>query len=234
MTIKEIFDRAEGGSLTYDEFVKLAKEAKFEDINEGKYYSKGKHADEIGAKDKEIGTLNETIKQREADLIALQEQLTAAGADAEKLANITGEFDKLKIKYEKDAKKYEERLKAQAYEFAVKEYANATKFTSAAAKRDFIRSMLEKQLQMDGDTIIGADDFTIAYSANNADAFLVEMDEPEPTPEPSVPQTINVPAPEPKPQFIASTSGDDGAKRPSLTELMIAKNENPNLEINFG
>ena len=234
MTLKEIFDRAEGNTLTWEQFSELAKGAKFEDIKEGRYYSKEKHADEIDVKDKEIATLNEVIKQRETDLAALQEKLEAAGADAEKLATITGEFDRLKAKYENDAKAYETRLQKQAYEFAVKEYANGTKFTSSAAKRDFIRSMLEKQLQMDGDHIIGADDFTIAYSADNADAFMVEED-PDPTPvapiEPE-PEVITVHT-EPKPQFIGSTPGDGQGKRPSLTELMKAKNENPNLEINF-
>ena len=234
MTIKEIFEKADGGTLTWEQFSALANGAKFEDINEGKYYSKGKHADEIGVKDKEISTLNETIKQREADLAALQEQLAAAGADTEKLANLTGEFDKLKAKYEKDAKAYETRLQKQAYEFAVREYANGTKFTSNAAKRDFIQSMLAKNLQMENGMIIGADDFTIAYSADNADAFLIETDDDiDESPAPATPQTLHVPAPEPKPQFIASTPGDGGSKRPTLTELMIAKNENPNLEINF-
>lgn len=233
MTVKEIFQKANGEAITLEQFLELAGGAKFEDINEGKYYSKGKHNDEIGVKDKEIATLNETIQQREADLAALQEKLAAAGADTEKLANLTGEFDKLKAKYEKDAKAYETRLQRQAYEFAVKEYANGTKFTSNAAKRDFIQSMLAKNLQMDGDQIIGADDFTISWSADNADAFMVEEDDynPEP-PAPEAPQVINV-STEPKPQFIGSTPGDGQGKRPSLTELMKAKNENPDLEINF-
>lgn len=233
MTIKEVFAKAgEDGKLSLEEFLAIAESAKFEDIAEGRYYAKNKHADEIGAKDKEISTLMETIKQRETDLATLQEQLQAAGADTEKLASLTEEFGKLQGKYERDAKKYQEQLQQQKYEFAVREYANATKFTSNAAKRDFIQSMLAKQLQMEGDRIIGADDFTITYSEDNADAFLVEDDGYSGYDNNDTPDVLNIPV-EPKPQFIGSTPGDGQSKRPSLTELMKAKNENPDLVINF-
>lgn len=199
MIIKEIFDRAENGTLTYEQFLELAKGAKFEDINEGKYYSKNKHNDEISAKDKEIETLQNTITQRDTDLADLQQKLTAAGTDAEKLTALTGDFTNLQAKYDTDVKAYKEQLKKQAYEFAVKDFANGKKFTSNAAKRDFIQSMIAKELKMDSGVILGAEDFVTTYSANNADAFVTEVKDPEPTPA--------------KPTFVNPTQG--GAPAPT-------------------
>ena len=66
MNIKEIFDKAENGILTFDQFESLSKEgnAKFADLSEGKYVSKSKYDDDVTAKDKSITQLNDTIAQR--------------------------------------------------------------------------------------------------------------------------------------------------------------------------
>ena len=49
MTIKELFDKAESGTLDYSTFEKLMKEgnAKFVDLSEGGYVSKDKFENEI-------------------------------------------------------------------------------------------------------------------------------------------------------------------------------------------
>lgn len=184
MEIKELFDKAENGTLTYDQFTKLCGEnnAKFTDLSEGKYISKQKYDDEINGKVKEIETLNSTISTRDTDLAELKQKLQDAGTDAEKLTALTNDFDGLKTKYDTDVKNYKAQLKKQAYEFAVKEFANGRKFTSNAAKRDFINSMLSKDLKMENDTILGADDFVKVYSENNADAFVTEKEPEEPVP----------------------------------------------------
>ena len=197
MLIKEVFDAAEGGTLTYDQFMVIAKDAKFADINEGKYCSKNKYDTDLAAKDKEIETLRSTISTRDTDLENLQKQLEEAGTDATKLGELSNNFSALQTQYETDVKNYKAQLKKQAYEFAVKEFANGKKFTSNAAKRDFIQSMIAKDLKMEKDSILGADDFVTAYSADNADAFVVET-----PPEPEV-------KPEPKPTFVNSTPGGD-------------------------
>lgn len=196
MDIKELFDNAEGGMLTYEQFTEAAKEAgaKFTDLNEGKYVSKKKYEDELAGKASEIETLSGTLTTRDTDLAELQKKLEEAGADTDKLASLTSEFDTLKNKYETDAKNYKAQLKKQAYEFAVKEFANGQKFTSNAAKRDFIQSMIAKDLKMEGDSILGATDFVKAYADNNSDAFVPD------TPPNDEPET-------PKPQFVTTTPG---------------------------
>lgn len=221
MTIKEVFDKAENGTLTYAQFEELTKDAKFADLSTGEYVSKRKYDDELASKDNQINTLNGTIKDRDKDLEALKTQLADAGTDAEKLTILNSDLEKLQGKYDADVKAYKEQLKKQAYEFAVKEYANTKEFSSSAAKRDFIGQLKGAELKMDGDKILGADDFLAKYAEENAEAFVKQAD---PTPAPtSEPQ---------KPTFVQPTGGTEPQKL-TLTELMRLKNENPDANISF-
>lgn len=215
MNIKEIFDKAENGALTFEQFEAIAKDggAKFTDLSEGKYVSKSKYDDDIGSKDTSIEQLNGTIAQRDKDLADLQTKLKEAGTDTSKLAELQTNFDTLQAKYNSDMEAYKQQLAEQEYEFAVKEYANGKEFSSQAAKRDFVRSLLDEKLTMKSGTIIGADDFAKAYAEENADAFVTKT---EPTP--AAPTDT-------KPQFVGSTPGTNPTKTPSLTELMKAANE---------
>lgn len=192
MTIEELFKKSENGTLTYEMFQKLSKEsnANFTDLSEGKYVSKNKYEDDLKAKDSAIETLNATITTRDTDLADLKGKLEAAGTDADKLTALTGEFNSLQTKYDNDIKSYQEQLSKQAYEFAVKDFASSKKFTSNAAKRDFINSMIAKELKMDNGKILGADDFVTSYSTENADAFVVEKKEDD-TPKPAFAQSVN-------------------------------------------
>ena len=223
MTIKEIFDKAENGTLTFDQFSELAKEAKFADLATGEYVSKKKYEDELSGKDNQISTLNDTISNRDKDLKTLKEQLETAaqtdGADKQALEKLTADMSALQDKYNADTKAYKAQLAEQSYDFAVKEYANSIEFSSAAAKRDFIGQLKQAGLKMDGDMILGADDFRTKYQEANSDAFPTKA---EPTPaEPEAPL----------PKFVEPTGAPAG-KKLSLSELMRMKNENPDVDIN--
>jgi len=202
MKIKELFEKAENHTLTWDQFTAAAKEAgaKFEDISEGNYVSKNKYTDDLSAKDTEIQTLNQTLSARDTDLQDLQTRLTEAGTDKEKLTTLSTDFESLKTKYAQEVKDYKAKLQKQSYEFAVREFANGKKFTSNAARRDFINSMIAKDLKMENGKILGADDFVTAYSTDNSDAFVVETPEPAPK--------------APKPSFAASTPGEGAQPTP--------------------
>lgn len=222
MNIKDIFDKAEDGVLTLEQFEAIMKEsgAKFADLSDGKYVSKSKYDADLKAKDGEIAAkdteitgrddqiknLTETISTRDTDLANLQKQLEDAGQDATKLAELNTQITGMQAKYDADVQAYQNQLKQQAYEFAVKEYAQTKNFSSQAARRDFVQSMIARGLQMDGDKILGREDFAEAYFAENADALVQEKaPEPEPAPEP-------VPEPAPKvvvPEFIAPTPGPE-------------------------
>lgn len=215
MNIKDIFDASENGTLTYEQFEAAVKAggAKFTDLSEGKYVSKSKYETDLKAKDGEIeakvaeitsrdsqiSNLNETISTRDTDLANLQKQLEEAGQDAKKLTEVSEQMTGLQQKYEADVKGYQDQLKAQAYEFAVKEYAQTKNFSSQAARRDFVKSMIDRKLEMEDGKILGRDDFAEKYFAENADALVVEK-APEPAPEPEQPP-INVP------EFVAPTPG---------------------------
>lgn len=205
MDIKELFEKAENGTLTYEQFQAAAKEgkAKFVDLSNGGYVDKKKYEDDLKVKNTQIEDLNSTITSRDTDLAGLKKQLEEAGTDANKLSELNTNLSDLQSRYDNDIKSYQEKLDKQAYEFAVKEFANTKNFTSQAAKRDFINTMINEGLQMEGERILGGEDFVTSYSENNADAFVVEKD-PEPTPTPK----------NPVPEFVAPTpgptpSGDD-------------------------
>lgn len=195
--IKKLFEGADG--LTYEGFMQKANEAgiKFANLSEGKYVSKSKYDSDLSAKDEQISTLNDTIATRDTDLANIKTQLEKAGADEGKLTELSNSLASLQTKYDDDIKSYKTKLEKQEYAFAVKEFANSKKFTSNAAKRDFVNSMTAKELKMDNGKILGAEDFVTAYTADNADAFVVEAPEPEPKPAP------------PKPAFVSPTGNAD-------------------------
>lgn len=122
----------------------------------------------------QITALNEQIKQRDADLTAMRDKLTAAQADAGKLTEAQTALSDLQAKYAADQKAWDEQKAAQAYEFAVKSKAGELKFSSNAAKNDFIRSAIEKGMKLDGETILGFEDFKKAYMDADPTAFVPE------------------------------------------------------------
>ena len=202
MNLKELFEKAEGGVLTFDSFEQALKSAgiKLVAINEGNYVSKNKYEDDINSRDQQITKLNGDITQRDSDLKDLNKKLEEAGTDASKLTALQGDFTTLQTKYDAAIQEYKNQLSKQAYEFAVKEFAQTKNFTSNAARRDFINSMIAKNLTMDGNNIMGAEDFVTSYTKENSDAFVVEK-----TPEP---------APAPKPTFVSPTPGGNPAPAP--------------------
>jgi hypothetical protein len=223
MNVKELFEKAEGGTLNYEQFQQLSKDANanFVDLSEGAYVSKLKYDDDIKTRDTQIETLNNNIATRDTDIATIKQQLEQAGADADKLSTLSTDLSTLQTKYDTDTKNYQKQLAEQAYEFAVKEFANTQKFSSNAAKRDFINSLINENLKMnDKNEIMGANDFVKQYTESNADAFVVETP-PEPTPA------------KPQPSFVQPTQTPTPPARQTLSELMAAANNNPNMEINF-
>lgn len=196
MTVKELFDKAENGTLTWEQFQAAMGDAKFVDLNEGKYVSKQKYDDELSQRDTRITSLNDTISSRDTDLTNLKKILEDAG-DIEALKTASTNLANLQKKYDKETKEFQAQLAKQSYEFAVREFANTKKFTSNAAKRDFVHAMIEKNLQMEDNKIIGADDFVTMYSTDNEDAFVKEN---QPGPQEQQKQ--------PLPTFVNPTQGE--------------------------
>ena len=214
MTVKELFDGAENNTLTWEQFQKAMGDAKFFDLTEGNYVSKQKYENELSQKDTRITELSNTISTRDTDLANLQQTLKDAG-DLDALKQASKDLTDLQEKYTRETKEYQEQLSRQAYEFAIKDFANTKNFTSNAAKRDFIQSMIAKNLTLEDGKIIGAEDFVKLYSKDNADAFM-KKEEPK----------------EPKPKFADGT-GDKKPEKMTLSEMMKVKNENPDAMIDL-
>ena len=200
------------------------KHVRFADLSEGGYVSTEKFKAQTEARDNQIAALQTQISQRDTDITDLNAKLTAAQGDAGKLSDVQKQLGTLQTKYQQDQQKWAAETAKQRKEFMVRERANDLKFTSAAAKREFISQANGKDFQLDGDVLMGYEDFVTKYKAENADSFVVEKPA-DPTPPP---------APAPAPKIVLPTNpGNPGQSGKSLSELMAAKNANPDMIVSF-
>lgn len=200
------------------------KHVRFADLSEGGYISRSKYDDKVGSLTQQVSDLQGQITQRDTDLQGLNAQLTAAQADAGQLAEAQKQLASLQSKYDKDSKVWEAKNAQQAYEYEIRSRANELKFTSTAAKKEFIREAIAQQFKQDGDVLMGYTDFVTKYQTSDPGAFV--KDTPEPTPAPT-------PEPTPAPTIVLPGKSTPAPKKMTLSELMKLKNANPNLEINF-
>nr|DAT78175.1 MAG TPA: minor structural protein [Caudoviricetes sp.] len=121
------------------------------------------------------------ISTRDTDLADLKKQLEDAGVDKDKLNDLTTKLTNLQTDYDTAKTKYQQDLAKQKYEFAIKELTNSIKFTSASAKKAFLTDAIAKNLSMEGDSVLGFQDFVTAYKEQDASAFVSE-DEDKPKP----------------------------------------------------
>lgn len=169
--LKELFGEE---ALTYDQLSSKVTERGFKvaDLSTGNYVAKKKYTDDISSRDTQISDLQGQISTRDTDLKALKKQIEDAGNDTT-IADLTAQLTKLQGDYKTAKNDYEAKLSKQAYEFAVKDFASSLQFSSKAAKKSFIKDMLDAQLSMKNETIIGASDFLDAYKAENEDSFVL-------------------------------------------------------------
>ena len=146
---------------------------------------------QIASLTQQVTDLQAQMTQRDTDMTTLQEQLAAAQT----------QLTALQAKYAADQKAWDAKIAKQAYEFAIREATGKLSFTSAAAQRDFIRQATGKKLAYEGGKLMGFDDFTEAYRAENPGALVEPPKEPEaeptaaqPKPELVLPKTPQGPA----------------------------------------
>lgn len=199
------------------------KHVRFADLSEGGYVSVDKFNAQVNGLNQQVKDLQGQLASRDTDITGLQEKLTAATADASKLVEVQQQLTGLQAKYTKDQKDWETKTTKQRKEFMVREKANGLKFTSEAAKRDFLGQANVKDFQLDGETLIGYNEFFDKYKAENPTAFVEE----KPADPPADP-----PAPKPNIVLPGNSGGTPGANK-SLAEMMKAKNANPDLVVSF-
>ena len=197
------------------------------DIENAKAAAAKKFDSERDTLNGQIEELKEQVTQRDTDLSAIQEQLTAANENADKLAEAQKSLKSLQNKYESEAKAWEAKNAQQAYEFAIREKVNTLSFSSEAVKREFIREAKEKGFKMEKDMILGFDDYVKVYKENDPGAFA-----PEKQPEPEQPKGDPEPAKKQPDIVLPGNSGTQGSGK-HLSDLMKAKNANPDMVVNF-
>lgn len=214
----------DGGSLTYEQLIAAAREQKMNIVNlaEGGYVSKGKHDDTVKGLNGQITELQGQITQRDNDLTTLRGQLTAAQADVSKLGTVQQSLADLQSKYDTDKSDFENRLSRQNYEFMVRERANGLKFSSTAAKKAFVQEAIAQGFKVEGENLLGYEDFVTKYKADDPDAFKVDKPA-DPAPTVKTP-TVVLPGGSGKPA---------PGKKLNLSEAMRQKNANPDMQINF-
>ena len=222
--LKKLFPTNEDGTpkaMTFDELeaaITADKGISLINLKDGGYVAQ----DKFDRKQKEleqarasIETLKGTITKNTADLEELQKQVKAAEGDATKIADLTNQIAQLQSdaktnadNFENQQREYQEQLAKQANEFAIRTKVNGLKFSSTSARRSFTHDILEAGLKVDGENVLGFDDYVNKYKTEiDPDAFAKE--EPEPKPDASTQS--------PPPIFAAATStGSKGASSQDL------------------
>lgn len=186
---------------------------------------KSKYESQIAQYQGQVTDLQGQLTQRDTDLTGLQTQLAAAQADAGKLTEAQQQLTTLQNSYEKDKKAWETKTAQQKREYAIKARAAELKFSSASAKRAFIHDAVKAAtIKLDGDDLLNYSEFVTQYKEADPGAFVQEKQEPDPKPDPD---------PQPQPTIVLPGKSTPPKKKMSLSEMMKAKNANPNLRIDW-
>lgn len=166
----------------------------------------------------QVTDLQGQIAQRDTDLARFNDQLAAAQADAGKLEAAQTQLTALQTKYDKDKKAWESKTAQQAREYAVRALAAEQKFSSASAKKAFIADALaDATIKLDGNTVLGYQVFLQNYQVADPGAFVQEKKPEDPA----------------QPTIVLPGKSTPQKRKMTLTEMMRAKNENPNLTLTF-
>jgi hypothetical protein len=148
------------------------KHVRFADLSEGGYVSVDKYNSQVNALNQQITDLQGQITKRDSDITGLKDKLTAAQGDATKLTEAQNALTALQSQYDTERQDWEKKTQKQRYEFMVREKANGLNFSSPAAKRDFISQANGKEFKVDGETLLGYEDFLTKYKAENPGALV--------------------------------------------------------------
>jgi hypothetical protein len=186
------------GAVTADSGIKLY------NLSDGGYVGK----DKLDAKIAEIAELKRQLEAANLEIKSYKDM------DVE---GIKESAKKWQEKYKEETKALEDKLKAQEYEFQVKELAAGLNFSSTSAKKAFLSDLLENQLTVKDGKILGFDDFVAEYRKTDPGAFVVEEPEQKEAP---------------KPKFSEQTT-TSSKKKLTLQEMMSMANEGKDISAFF-
>lgn len=139
---------------------------------------------------KEAEKVTEKIKSLESELETNKQTLAEATSQIEKFKGMDVEgiqksADEWKSKYETFQKEtesqkldFENKMKAQEYEFAAKDYINGLKFTNDFTKNAFLKEFMSQELKLDEGKFLGAEDYINKFKESNPGVFAEESTDP--------------------------------------------------------
>lgn len=212
-----------GLGLTEDQIRQIQQQAGA-DTQAARDSEKSKFEAQIAQYQGQVTDLQGQLTQRDTDLTGLQTQLEAAQADAGKLTEAQQQLTALQTKYDNDSKAWEAKTAKQKRKYAIEAKAAALKFSSASAKRAFLHDAEKAAtIKLDGDDLLNYSEFVEQYRAADPGAFIQDKpNDPEPQGDP-----------QPQPTIVLPGKSTPPKKKMSLSEMMKAKNANPNLRIDW-
>ena len=141
----------------------------------------------------QVTDLSGQVEKRDSDLKELQQKLTDAGQSSAKLTQIQQDLTTLQSKYETDKNEWQTKLVKQNYEFLAKDSINNIKFSSNAAKKEFLNGLMEKNLPVQDNKLLGFEDYLKTQQESDPGAFVIE------TPPTNPPKFVNPASPTPPP-----------------------------------
>lgn len=131
-------------------------------INDGAYIPKAK-----------FDSLNETKKDLEAQLRETNDKVQELSkVNAEELQS---KLDELQQKYDNDLKEANDKYDAREYEYKLKDYIKAEKFSSKSSQKAYYEELLNKHLEFDEEgNLKGYDAYKTEYQENDPGAFIKE------------------------------------------------------------
>lgn len=192
-----------------EEAIKAEKDISVYNLKDGGYVP----IDKLNAKIAELAGVKQQLEDANKEIASYKDM------DIEGIKKAAKDWED---KYNADTKSLNEKMQAQAYSFAVRDAANSLKFSSNAAKKQFIADATAKKLVLEGDKLLGFDDYVKSYRESDPDAFAVEK-KPEPT------------EPEKKPQFSdqKKQTSQPGKQKLSLSEMMARANDGQSIDSLF-
>ena len=129
------------------------------------------------------------------------------------IESIKQSADDWKKKYETETKQLKDNLKKQEYEFAAKDFLGNYDFLSERVKKSILSEFMDKDFKLEDGKFLGAEEWVKNLSENEPELFKTKNN--------NDPQVI----------FTKKSHIDDLKPKMTLTDMMKAKNENPNMDI---
>lgn len=226
--LKKLF--AEGEALTWEQLeAKIAaeKNLKLANIADGGYVSKEKL-------DAKITELNGVKAQLDS---ANQEIQSYKDMDIDGVKKKADEWEQ---KYAADTASLQQKLDAQAVEFAAKTYLGKFKFANDLVRDAVYAKFMGKGFKREGDNFLGADEFMSEMQKTYPTGFLADApagsDSNNNTGGNVAAQNQQSPGQatqQKRPWFAPQVPPAGQTQRRTLSELMKFKNEHPDAKINF-